>query len=197
MKVFSDWLGTLPTLVFWALTIISSNIFSTPFFLSSPSAAPIMHMSVSLTVSQGFLRLFFFLLCFLSIPQLNYLQVCWFSLLSTQIFYSAPLVNFSFQLLLNFNLRMSICICFYNFPSLYCPSVFGKMHSPTFLYFFRHDFLKFFKNVWNSWFKVFFKKVQCLSFLRDGLHWLLFSLYMGNIFCFLSVSFLFKIGHFK
>ena len=69
------------------LTIISSNIFSSPFSLSSPSGTPIMRMLVHLMLSQRSLRLssfFHSFLCILfhgsefhhSVFQVTYLFFC-------------------------------------------------------------------------------------------------------------------------
>ena len=67
---FLDWLTiSFPILGKFSTKTISSNIFSDPFSLSSPSETPIMQMLVHLTLSQRTLRLtsFFFFFHFFSI----------------------------------------------------------------------------------------------------------------------------------
>ena len=96
--------------------IISSNILS-DLPLSPPSGTPTMYMLVLLMVPYRSFILFYclftyrsfrlsspFLILFISALQLiidlqldHFNQICWFCLLSAQIIYWVPLVNFSLQ----------------------------------------------------------------------------------------------------
>ena len=92
-------------------TIISSNIFSGPFFLSSPSGTPIMRISVRLMLSQKSLQLSSFLFILFSL-------FCSVAMIST-ILSSSSLIRSSASVLL-----LLIPLVYFSFQLLYCSSLF-------------------------------------------------------------------------
>ena len=61
------WVAISSPMLGMLLTIISSNIFSHPFFLSTSSETPIIQMLVHLMLSQQSLRLYLFLFIMFSL----------------------------------------------------------------------------------------------------------------------------------
>ena len=61
------WVAISSPMLRMLLTIISSNIFSHPFFLSTSSETPIIQMLVHLMLSQQSLRLYLFLFIMFSL----------------------------------------------------------------------------------------------------------------------------------
>ena len=145
------WISNICLLTFGHIYIFFqiSYPFLSPFSFCSSHYTYIAMIMVSLR----FLRFCSFFFPFLFLSWLS-LRCDSSSACSNPLF--RPLGNPSLQLLLNLNL--SISICFHNFH-LYLLRVFNEIHSPTSLYFFKHDFLNFFllKKKHNSWFKVIVK----------------------------------------